>query len=413
VIRSSRTDLRPQPTKGSAPPRRTPAPAPLRLLAVCLAFAVVSGCARIDASRRADDPFEGIEAEVASFNAEELFACGSAAFQAEDFHRAAVCFSRLADRFPDSPRAADAGFNAGAAYERLGAYQLALDRFRPLLRTPPPAHDLEVTWRVATCLYHLGEYDEAIALLEPIAERRDVAAVDRIRARTHAGVCKVEKGEYGAAEADLRKALALYRSSAAEERIESYFPSQAQFFLGEIYRIHFSEAPLDAVDDTDAMRDQLEHKAQLLLSAQGHYLRTLRLRNPHWSTAAGQRVGGLYEDLYDQMMEAPVPSGLDAEQADLYRAMLRRKVRVLVQKAISIYERTLSAAERTGVSSAFIDQTRDSLERMKQVLLSDAARDEADGVEDDPDLGPSSGEDGASPDLVRAGAPLTGPSAAP
>jgi len=372
------------------------------VLVLVLAFA--AGCAGLDASRRHADPFEAIEAEVASFNAEELFACGSAAFQAEDYRRAAVCFSRLVDRFPDSPRASDARFNAGAAYESLGAFQLALDRYRPLLRTPPPAGDLEVAWRVATCLYQLGSYDEALDLLEPLARRRDVSVVDRIHARTHAGVVKVEKGDYDAAETDLRKALALYRSSEGEERIETYFPSQAQFFLGEIYRIHFADAPLDAVDDVDTMRDQIEYKAQLLLSAQGHYLRTLRLGHPHWSTAAGQRVGGLYEDLYDQMMEAPVPAGLDAAQADLYRAMLRRKVRVLVQKAISIYERTLSAAERTGVSSAFVDQTRGSLERMKQVLISDAARDEAEGVEDEPADAPAPGDaDAAAPAPRRPG----------
>jgi len=366
--------------------------------ALPLVLLLATACAGLGASHRADDPFAAIEAEVEDFNAEELFACGSAAFQAEDYRRAAVCFSRLVDRFPDSPRVPDARFNAGASYENLGAFQLALDRYRPLLRSPQPAKDLEVLWRAATCLYQLGEYDEAIALLEPIASRRDVAAIDRVHARTHVGVCRIEKEEYDAAERDLREALSTYRASSGEERMETYFPSQAQFFLGEIYRIHFANAPLDAVDDADTMRDQLEYKAQLLLSAQGHYLRTLRLGNPHWSTAAGQRVGGLYEDLYDQMMEAPVPVGLDAAQADLYRAMLRRKVRVLVQKAIAIYERTLSAAERTGVSSAFVDQTRDSLERMKRVLISDAARDAADGVEDEAEPAPSDEE-------TRAGAP--------
>ncbi|HEY0840850.1 MAG TPA: tetratricopeptide repeat protein, partial [Vulgatibacter sp.] len=230
----------------------------LRSASIPLLVVLLAGCAGIGPSRL-DDPLARIESEVAGFNAEELFACGSAAFQAEDFRRAAICFSRLVERHPDSPHAADARFNAGAAYESLGAFQLALDSYRPLLRSPQPARDLEVLWRVATCLYQLGAYDEAIALLEPVAERGDVRAVDRIHARTHAGVCKVEKGDLAAAEADFRKALSLHRAAAGEERMETYFPSQAQFFLGEIYRIHFAGAPLDAVDSPETMRDQIEY----------------------------------------------------------------------------------------------------------------------------------------------------------
>ncbi|AKU90168.1 tetratricopeptide repeat protein [Vulgatibacter incomptus] len=358
----------------------------IRRLAALSSIALLSaaGCAASSTALRPGDPAAAIQDEIEGFNEEELFACGAAAYQADDFVRAAACFSRLADRFPKSRRAHDAQYNAGVSYENLGAWQLALDRYRPLLKVPPPSDDLDVLWRVATCQYQLGEYDEAIALLEPVAARADLPAIDRIHARTHAAICKVEKGELSTAERDLRQALELYRRSSDGERIESYFPSQAQFFLGEIYRLHFSDAHLDDTDDAEKVRDQLEYKAQLLLSAQGHYLRTMRLGNPHWTTAAGQRVGGLYEELYDEMMEAPVPSNLDADQANLYRAMLRRKVRILVQKAISLYERTLAAAERSGVDTPFIAQTRESLDRMKRVLLADAARDEEDGVEEPP-----------------------------
>lgn len=329
------------------------------------------------------DRTSALEEEISTFNDVELFACGTTSFQASDYLRAALCFARLADEFPQSRHREDAQFNAGVSYENLGAWQLALDRYRPLLQFPTPASQLDPLWRAATCLYHLGEYGEAIELLEPIAGRTDLPVTDRIHARTHVGVCRIERGELDAAERDLRGALALYRREEGNERLETYFPSQAQFFLGEIYRLRFSQISLEQTDDPEHVRDQLEYKAQLLLSAQGHYLRTLRLANAHWSTAAGQRVGALYEELYDEMMEAPVPSTLDQDQVALYRATLRRKVRVLVRKAISIYERTLAAAERTGVSSAFIDQTRESLERMRQVLLLDDALDEADGLDDE------------------------------
>ncbi|WP_373044608.1 hypothetical protein [Vulgatibacter sp.] len=351
----------------------------------CAALLVaLAGCAGTQV-RPDEATLDPLQAEIASFNDEELFACGTAAWQAQDYVRAAACFARLGDAFPQSRHWHDAMFNAGAAYEAMEAWQLALDRYRAVIDPQlSPASDLEPVWRAATALYHLDRYDEAMALLQPLTAA-PWGAQDRIRAMTHIGVCKVEMGDLGQAEIDLRNALSLYRkeSEKAEERINDYWPAQAQFFVGEIYRLHFEAVQLKAVDDTEKLGQELEYKAQLLLSAQGHYLRAIRMGNVHWGTAAGQRVGGLYETLYDQMMTAPVPEGMEESEAQLYRGLLRRKVRVLVQKAISIYERTLSTAERVGVQSGFVAQTQASLDRMKQVLLADAARDEAEGITDE------------------------------
>lgn len=333
-------------------------------------------------------PANGASAAIASWNEEELFACGTAAWQAEDFARAAACFGRIADEFPKSPKWRDAVFNTGASFEAQELWEEALSYYERLLDGNPGGPVPDTVWRVGTCLYQLDRYEEAIALLAPWTTAPDVPPADRIQAFTHSGVCKVELGELSLAEADFRNALTLFRKaeSEADERIDNYFASQAQFFLGEIYRLHFEVVKLEAVDDLEKLGAELEYKAQLLLSAQGHYLRTIRMGNPHWGTAAGARVGGLYEKLYDEMTHAPVPEGLDDAQANLYRGVLRRKVRVLVQKAISIYERTLSTAERIGVRSGFVEQTRQSLERMKRILLADAARDEAEGITEE-DLG--------------------------
>jgi hypothetical protein len=49
---------------------------------------------------------------------------------------------------------------------------------------------------------------------------------------------------------------------------------------------------------------------------------------------------------------------------------------VLISKAITVYERTLEAAERIGSSSPFVEQTRESLKRMKDLLLAEARAEE-------------------------------------
>src|SRR5208282_6228938 len=68
-------------------------------------------------------------------------------------------------------------------------------------------------------------------------------------------------------------------------------------------------------------------------------------------------------------------SELKDEEARIYRQELRKRVRVLLTKAITVYESTLAAAERLGSSGPFVDRAREELERMKQLLLADAAED--------------------------------------
>jgi hypothetical protein len=91
-------------------------------------------------------------------------------------------------------------------------------------------------------------------------------------------------------------------------------------------------------------------------------------------------VGGLYEGLYDHMVNAPAPRELTPEEAGVYLSELRKKLRVLITKSINVYERTLEAAERIGARSHFVDKTRESLRKMKDVLLTQTQEDEAEAA---------------------------------
>lgn len=310
------------------------------------------------------------ELDLAGMNDEELFALGTNAFGAQDFEKAARCFTRLADTFPQSKHHAEASFNAGLALERLGKFDLALERFKPLMDPAKGTGDaLDASFRTAECHYHLDQYAPAIEILTTIAAREDVGTQDRLQAKVHRGICQIEDGQLDEAEKSLRDALNFWSSRREADRLDEYFPGQAQFFLGEIYRLYFERVELDPEQGEDKLGKDLEFKCELLLSAQGHYLRAIRIGDGQWATASGFRIGALYETLYEVMVNAKVPKELDEEQGQIYREELHKKVRILVSKAISTYERTLAAAERIGVDNPFISKTRESLDRLKQILL--------------------------------------------
>lgn len=353
----------------------------MRLLPIApLILLLAAGCATTGGSRpKAEvlhfDPIEVTpgpkeELELANLNDEELFALGTSAYAAGDLEKAARCFSRLADVHPESPHRDHALYNAGLALEKLGRYEEALDRFLPLADAEKGVGDaLHAAFRVAECYYHLDNYPPAIELLAKIAERDDIPFQEKLQAKVQKAICMIENGQPDQAEKELRVSLLWYDQRKGTEILDDYFPSQAQFFLGEIYRLYFEAVELDPDKGEDQLAKDLEYKCELLLSAQGHYLRAIRMGHGKWATAAGFRIGALYENLYDAMLGARVPSEFDDEQKQIYREELRKKVRVLITKAMGIYERTLAAAERIGVDNPFVQRTRQSLERMKQILL--------------------------------------------
>lgn len=311
--------------------------------------------------------------ELEKLNDEELFAAGTSYFAAKDFLQAARYFSRLADFFPNSPHHRAAMYNAGLSFKELKHWDEAMFRFHELADPAKGLSDaLDASFLKARCLYELGRHLEALEVLNTIGTRKDLAADKLIEARVQAGVCELEAGQTDAAEKTFRDVLTFWNEQPDRDLIGDAMPSQAQFFLGEIFRLHFEGVNLDPNKNTDQLAQDLEYKSELLLSAQGHYLRTIRMGNGYWATASGQRIGNLYESMYQHLVDAPAPNELNAAEQDLYKVELRRKIRVLITKAITVYERTLEAAERIGASSPFVEETKQSLQRMKDLLLAEA-----------------------------------------
>ena len=309
----------------------------------------------------------GKEAPVVK-SAEQLFDDGGVYFRAGHFAKSAEQFDNLITEFPGSPQTLPALYNAGLAHERLDHWQEALDRFTAVIgRDPQGKDELDAQLHAATAEYRLGKKLQAALRLHAVAERPGLPAQRKGEALEQEAVCRVELGARSEGERLLREALQSFGDDAAPELL-----GKAEFWLGEIYRGYFLESPLDpATMDEKKLEDAMEAKAQFLLSAQGHYLRAIRRGEGEWATAAGFRIGELYESFHDALLNAPLPKGLDQEQIAEYRRQLRERVRVLIGKSIRIYEQTLDTAQRTSASSEYVAKARAALERVRRLLVSD------------------------------------------
>ena len=295
-----------------------------------------------------------------------LFDVGTRAFQGGEFEKARQHFDRLWSSFPASADLAPALWNAGLACERLGRFAEALERFERYARLKD---EPEAQFHAAIAEYKLGRLDEAAHRLQRLSARPGLPVLRRADALLQEGVCRIEAGARSEGERLVRAALDIYQHTN-DERVDPALPAQAEFWLGESYRGAFRQQKLDPASmDEKGLSDALEAKAQLLLSAQGYYLRCIRRGDGEWATAAGYRIGELYEELHGELLGAPLPSGLTEEQRLLYQAELRKKVKNLVAKAIRIYQENLSAAQRVGAQNAYVEKTGQALERLRKLLL--------------------------------------------
>jgi len=239
--------------------------------------------------------------------------------------------------------------------------------------TQPPSSEpdlVQLQFAAAKEEYEEKRYEDAARRLHALAELPGLDPLRRGSALLQEGVCRIEAGQRVEGQALLRQALEIFDREAEKQPIDPTLRSQAEYWLGEAYDREFRELQLDPAGMTDdALSQALERKTALLLSAQGHFLRCIRQGDGDWAVAAGYRIGEMYEVLHDQLLAAPLPADLTEEQRALYLQELKGRLRILVEKAIGIYQETVEAAQRTGARGDAIARANAGIERLRRSLL--------------------------------------------
>jgi hypothetical protein len=120
------------------------------------------------------------------------------------------------------------------------------------------------------------------------------------------------------------------------------------------------------------MAVDMEEKARLLLVAQRQYIETIKLGNPQWASASGYQIGSLYEEFYDAFMHAPIPPELigeaNQEKREVYYEELRKRIRILLEKALKTHEQNLLMLERLGVQNEWRDKSKVAFANLQKML---------------------------------------------
>src|SRR5690554_8188591 len=88
-------------------------------------------------------------------------------------------------------------------------------------------------------------------------------------------------------------------------------------------------------------------------------------------------IGKLYEDFYTDIFNAEIPDTLSDQAVALYFEELRKQIRPLMERAISVYEKNLSLSKRMGKDAEtdeWVSQTTTTLNRLRSFLADPRGR---------------------------------------
>ena len=309
----------------------------------------------------------------------ELFELGYKAYNENQLELALAYFRAIVDQHPKSGDYSSAAYNAAVILHRWNRFEDALVMYEKVVEAKADAKDmLDARFRMLACYYELGRWAETLTLCDTVQRLygRSLSADDQVELAARRGVARFSLGETDAAEPLLKDAFHDYKIGLRRGDIVSeYAGAMAAYFLGMIERGRFESAQVAMGQDQEMARS-MEVKAQKLLDAQEWFLQSIEQDNAVWATAAGHQIGRLYYDFFSSIQNVPLPADITGKPDEelMYRCMLSDKVRVLLRKAMKIYDRTVQMGERLRVKNRWTEQTKQDLAEVEKLYIEDLKR---------------------------------------
>ena len=317
------------------------------------------------------------------YDASQLLEAGNEQFNATNFERARNCFALLAGEFPDDSRRNTALYNLGVTNIRLGRLVEAEEALTEMLVSGPlhPRAD-DARLELGLLFLERGEFSNAAHELHKVVENPHGEPYLIIRAMALLGRAAIAEKEYVLAEDHLWRAFHGYKRAERDgDYVDSHLMGTILFYQAGIKDNLMEDSVVVAPRDNSKEEQSrsfksLEAKASWLVDAQKGYLRVIRVGNRYWATAAGYRIGVMYESLHRHLAELPAPDELNAEESAVYREELNSRLAVLLRKSVRVFKKVCSIAKRLNLSNQWVKASEESLSRLMVSLEVSSATDE-------------------------------------
>ena len=171
---------------------------------------------------------------------------------------------------------------------------------------------------------------------------------------------KDQMGDSRQSQVLLGRVLERYTQQTSPTPRMTYVAAQASFGLGEELFKQFMGVRL-----TVPLEASLEKKRQLLKEALDFYSRTVDFKVPEYITASTYKVGILFEEFRNTLLESERPTGLTSQQLEQYNFLLEEQAYPFEEKAITAYETNVRRAQDGGQYDEWIKK---SYQRLAEIL---------------------------------------------
>ncbi len=304
---------------------------------------------------------------VEAFDAQALFETANAAFQAHDFDACDKHYDKLLTKFPQSRFVHSALYNRGLCLEHLGLHRMAATHFRRHAQLSTELLDVrDGEFRWGYNLVKAKDYPTAVSLYTRLLAAEDLGPADRAECHLRRAIAYAGLGKTGEAERELKHSMERVREAYGEFLRGNDLFAEAHFRRGEIYQglshtVHL-KLPMKK------MKDDLQDKIRFFKRAQASYLDALNVQHSYWATAAGLKLGELYEQFYDDVIRAEAPEEFDALTYKLYLVELRKLLRPVLEQSVMIYEKNISMSQRLGAENEWVKETEQRLKKLRALI---------------------------------------------
>jgi tetratricopeptide (TPR) repeat protein len=260
-------------------------------------------------------------------------------------------------------------YDLALAYEGTSARARARERYRELVhRFPDDPNARSAVVREVSLDAYLEDWPALGAIGETLLSKPNADPAERMLGFGARGLSRSYAGDEAGAFRDVNSGLELvdeHRYGATGQLPVA--AAMLKFGLGEVRKTRSEKVSLDPPGPDFVQK--LELRCMHLLDAQAAYADAIRSVDPHWAAMSGFRVGEMYRQLHEHLMNIP-PNDKAKTESDkqLFFGIMHVRYRVLLEKGIEMMKRTLALGEKTGAASAWMKRAEASHAEMERAL---------------------------------------------
>ena len=307
-----------------------------------------------------------------------LFRVGLNAERFFDFDKAITSYLRLVEKYEDSDRRADATYNAALALENTQQYEKAARQYQRYCKLFPERDDAPDVCFRAGGVYEkmgapkrvVGTYRNFIRKYRGVEEHQDRV----VEANLKIAQAFEELGQQRRAKRYYGRTVDAF--AKAESESAAKYAARAKFAIVEQAFDEYREIQIKG--GSRRQKRLLKRKAKRLQEVEKKYREVLEFKQVDWSLAALFRIGQLYQDLSESLLDAPCPPDVkgaarsmgmtELEVCGEYRLVLEERAINVEEKAVARFEATIEQAKNFKVANDWTRKTRVALNRLRRSM---------------------------------------------